>query len=177
MAMILLACPRPLLAFLGLMTLAACASSPRDLELAGLDLSSPAVIARLTQGLDQKDRAAFATYALLHWPESKAYCGRPMFADGARPATVGEAIERTRAFESALASKRAAERAPLPAFEQQAAYKKELVDEFDRLTLERDMLETSAIGAAERERQMKAIDRELAANRAARDKLLGVPAI
>lgn len=165
-------CMRRWLALAGSALLAGCWNTPRDLALAGLDLGSPAVIAQLSKDLPQKERAAFATYALLHWPESKAYCGRPMFSGGGRPATVGEAVDRTLEFESSLARKRAAEKEAPSVFEQRARHKQNLVDEFDRLTIERDKLTSEPRISAESKQRIEALDKEMEANRAARNRLV-----
>lgn len=161
----------------GTMVLAGCAGAPRDLALAGLDLNDPTVVALASEGLPQKERAAFAVYALLHWPKSKAYCGRPMFSGSAQPATVGEAIASTMAFDAALARKRAAEGAAPSLFEQRSAQKKRLVDAFEDLTLQREMLASAPMSQAAREARMREIERELAENRVAREQLGDVPAL
>lgn len=158
--------------------LASCSAAPRDIALAGLDLGEPAVIAQISKDLPQRERAAFATYALLHWPESKAYCGRPMFKGADQPLTVGEAVDKTMHFETALARKRIEEKKQAPSiFERQAQEKKRLVDEFDQLTLERDMLASAAIPASEKDRRTRELDRKLAENRKARESLAAVPAL
>lgn len=164
------------LALAGSIALAGCAAAPRDIVLAGLDLNSPAVIAQASEGLPQQQRAALATFALLHWPESKAYCGRPVFKGAQQPRTIGEAIDKTLEFETALANKRIEETRPASGFERQAQHKQRLVDEFDLLTIERDMLVSAELPAAERERRARELDRKLADNRKARDKLAAVPA-
>lgn len=162
---------RCLLVLAGSLALAGCAAAPRDIALAGLDLSSPAVIAQVSEGLPQKQRAALATFALLHWPESKAYCGRPVFKGAGQPNTVGEAIDKTIEFETALMRKRIEEKMPPSIFEQQTQYRRQLIDEFDQLTLERDMLTSRAMPAAEKESRIQEINRKLAENRETRDRL------
>ena len=159
------------------LALAGCASAPRDIALAGLDLSNPAVIAQVSEGLPQKQRAALATFALLHWPESKAYCGRPVFKGAGQPNTVGEAIDKTIEFENALVRKRIEEKLPPSPFEQQLQYKRQLIDEFDLLTLERDMVASTDMPAAEKERRVQELNRKLAENRETRDRLSESPAI
>lgn len=154
--------------------LAACATPARERPLGELDLGDPAVLRQLGGELTQRERGALATYALLHWPKSTAYCGQPVF-QGPQPRTIGEAVAKTIAFEDALAAKRAAEKAPPSALEQRLEEERRLVDSFDRLTLERDMLETSPLPTNERDRRLAALDRELDANRQARRRLGAMP--
>lgn len=156
--------------------LAGCAEAPRDMLLAGLDLNDPAVVARLGQELPQRERAALATFALLHWPGSKAYCGQQMFKGAAPPSTIGEAIDRTIEFDDALARKRIEEK-QTTTFEQQARRKQQLVNEFDRLTLERDMLLSAGASSADDDGRLRELERQLAANRAARNEMTAVPAL
>lgn len=148
--------------------LGACASpEPRDALLAGKDLTNARVISALSNGLNPEDRAAFATYALIHWPGARAFCGRPMFSK-AVPATVGDAIAETTAFEDALNRKREEEKRPRSFFEQKAIDEKRLVDVFDQLTLDRDKLAGSDLPADEMAKRLKELDRKLDENRAAR---------
>lgn len=165
------------LALAGSIMLAGCAAAPRDVALAGLDLNDPAVIARVGQGLPQNQRAALATFALLHWPESKAYCGRPVFKGAAQPSTIGEAIDKTLEFETALARKRSEEKQAASAFEQRAHRKQGLVNEFEQMMIEREMLASAALSPAERSHRIRELDRQLADNRKARDRLAAVPAV
>lgn len=126
-----------IIAFLALAT-AGCAPGVQEVPLAGLDLADPATLARLQAELPLNDRAPFATYALLHWPKSKFYCGEPI--GGTRPpaATIGEAIDQTRAYESALQSAQA--RASAADTSATREREKALIDRIDRLVFERDRL-------------------------------------
>lgn len=155
-------------------TLSACAVAPRDERVASLDLSDTKVLARLGKSLSVRERGALATYALLHWPGSKAFCGQPVFS-GAQPQTIGEAIDKTLQFEGDLAAKRAAERAPLSPVEQRAAEERALIDEFDQLTLDHDMLITSDLPPKELASKLREIDRKMEANRIARRDLAARP--
>lgn len=166
---------RRLLVLTGSLALAGCTAAPRDLALAGLDLSNPAVIARVSKDLPQKQRAALATFALLHWPESRAYCGRPMFKGADQPDTVGEAIDKTIEFETSLARKRVEEKRPPSIFEQQAQYQRELVHEFEELTLEREMLNSTDLPAEDKRSRLQELDRRLANNRETRNRLTVAP--
>lgn len=159
---------RQMLCFALCAALAACAmGTQRDVALAGHDLNDPRVVATLGAGLTTSERAAFATYALLHWPNSKSFCGQPTFSK--KPAaTVGEAIEETVGFERALERKRLAER-DIPNFwEQRAIDEQRLVDAFDQLTLDRDMVASSDLPQRSKEARLSDIDRKLDQNRAAR---------
>lgn len=166
-----------LLALTGSLVLAGCAAAPRDLTLDGLDLNSPAVIAQVSAGLPQNQRAAFATFALFHWPESKAYCGRSMFKGALQPDTVGEAIDKTMEFETALARKRTEEKRAGSGFEQLVARKQRLVNEFEQMMIEREMLASAGLSPEVRDRRAGELERRLADNREARDKLAAVPAV
>lgn len=157
--------------------LAACAAAPRDIALAGLDLNNPSVIAQVSEGLPRKQRAALATYALLHWPQSKAYCGRPVFKGAAEPRTVGEAIDKTIEFDTALARKRIEEQRPPSIFERRARDHQRLVDEFEELTLEREMLATEELPPVEKQKRLEELDRKLADNRAVRNRSAAEPAL
>lgn len=154
--------------------LTACTTAPRDERIADLDLADSQVISRLGEHLSVRERGALATYALLHWPGSKAFCGQPVFR-GPQPQTVGEAIEKTLEFEDDLASKRAAERAPRSPIEQREWEERTLIDEFDQLTLDRDMLTTSELPKAELTKRLKEIDRKMEENRRARRELAAKP--
>lgn len=144
--------------------LASCSPPPREASLAGLDLNDPGTLRTLSRDLSGPDRAALATYALLHWPGSKSFCGRPAFARVRPPATVGEAIGMTLAFDGELAAKRRAERRPGDRFAERADRERRLVDEFDQLTLERDMVEAGAMNEPTRSRRLRELDARLAAN-------------
>ena len=89
---------------------AGCAPSTRDTPLADLDLADGVTLAALQGALPPNDRALLGTYALLHWPKSRFYCGQPIGGRGPEPSTVGEAIDRTRTYEDALERTRAEER-------------------------------------------------------------------
>lgn len=160
----------------GAVALGGCAVSPREVALSGQNLNDPRTLASLTNDLPQDQRAAFATYALLHWPGSKSYCGQPVFGKDRLPATVGEAIDQTIGFERALEQKRLAEKTPGSFFEQKAIEEKHLIDAFDQLTLDRDMLASKAMPGAEKARKMEAINEQMEANRVARRELAAMMA-
>ena len=119
-------------------SLTGCAASPVDTPIGNVDLADGKVLAALQAALPLDDRAAFGTYALLHWPKSKYYCGKPIGGRRAVARTVGEAIEQTRAYEAEFAAAQAltAKNAiAAPNGEEQ-----QLINRMERLVLERDML-------------------------------------
>ena len=78
--------------------LAACGSAQnvRQIPIANLDLSNMKVVTDIQSQLPTAQRPALATYALLHWPGSKAFCGHRLSdKSGHEPSTVGEAIDLT----------------------------------------------------------------------------------
>ena len=118
---------------------AGCAPSARDLSLAGLDLANGATLALLQKQLPQNDRAALGTYALLHWPKSKFYCGEAIGGSRALAAAVGQAIDQTRAYEANLQLAQAKVQSGAVELGGQTA-DKQLVTRIEQLVYERDML-------------------------------------
>lgn len=118
--------------------LSACAQSARDISIAGLDLADGETLGALQKALPVDDRAALGTYALLHWPKSKFYCGQPIGGRVATADTVGEAIALTKAYEAELA--KAASQSPSKVVMAADAREGELIQKMERLVLERDML-------------------------------------
>ena len=167
--------PRACLVLAGICLLAACGTPPREVRLAGLDLGQPAVLANLKQGLAPDERAALISYAIFHWPGSKNYCGRPVFAQAVEPTTIGEAIDRTIAFETALTRKQMAEAQPASLVASRAQRNQQLVDRFEELTLSRSMLLARPGARAERARELRAIQRQLESVRRERTKLGNLP--
>lgn len=163
--------PRAYLALAGMCLLAACGTPPREVKLAGLDLGESAVLEKLRVGLAPGEGAALITYAAFHWPGSKNYCGRPIFAQVVEPKTVGEAIDRTIAFETALARKRMAETEPASLADRRAQRDQQLIDRFEELTLSRSMVLTRVERQAERASDLEAIERELETVRRERARL------
>lgn len=118
--------------------LAGCAPSVSDTALAGLNLADGATLAALQAALPQDDRAALGTYALLHWPKSRFYCGKPVGGRSPEAATVGEAIALTRTYERELELARRAV-VVTPGMARQTK-ERALITRIDHLVLERDML-------------------------------------
>ena len=147
---------------MGVLTLAlsGCAPSVRDVDLSGLDLADGKTLASLQDALPQDDRAALGTYALLHWPKSRFYCGEPIEGRSSIAATVGEAIAQTRAYERRLALARARTDAPVAQTSRNEEI--DLVNRMERLVLERDMLRSRMGPAAETAPEGITINRNLA---------------
>lgn len=148
----------------------ACAQPVRDRSLADLDLADRATLESLQAALPLDDRGALGTYALLHWPKSRFYCGRP--ADpSSRPAqTVGEAIEQTRLYEAQY--RLAVAKTPVSAKrDDRASRDRDLVFQIEQLVTERDMLRSrktseATTRTAEIDNQISKLRVELGALRA-----------
>lgn len=138
--------------------LGGCAPAVRDRNLAGLDLADGETLAALQAALAPDDRGALGTYALLHWPKSKFYCGRPISGRGSMPTTIGEAIDQTRAYEARLAAQ-TQERTAVAMTAQMR--EKSLIDRMEQLVLERDKLYGQLGPAADRTPQGAAIKNRL----------------
>lgn len=144
-------------------SLGACAPGVRDIAIAELDLADGKTLAELQQALPPDDRAALGTYALLHWPRSKFYCGQPIGGQGGVAATVGEAIDQTRAYEASLALAEAATRTNAALADR--AEETGLITRIEQLVLERDMLFGQLGPAARSNPRMLQIENDLAALR------------
>lgn len=141
---------RAIVAAPAMAVLAACNAPTSDMPLAGLDLNDARVVSEIARQLPDGERAAFTTYALLHWPGSKNYCGRPAWQADRAADTVGEAVARTLRFEADLARTRQASQAgPASSGERLREKRTALTDQIEQLVLERDALYTR-LGAAAR---------------------------
>lgn len=118
--------------------LGACTPAVGDVTLAGLDLADGKTLAALQEALPPDDRAALGTYALLHWPKSKFFCGKPIGGSAATAQTVGEAIAQTKAYEAALALAQA--KAPTTATLTPRAEETALITRMEQFVFERDTL-------------------------------------
>lgn len=163
-----------LLALFAALATAGCATPPRDRALAGLDLADPKIISELQDGLVARERAALATYALLHWEGSKAYCGQPMFR-GPQPTTIGQAIDKTIKFENDLAAKRAAENRPGSALEQRVEEHRRLIDRFEEMSLELTQLQDSSVPPKRKAAEIAKLREAMAENRRERATLENSP--
>lgn len=150
-----------------------CSAAVHDRPLATLDLGDAAVVASLQNRLPPDDRAAFATYALLHWPKSKFYCGKPIGGQTGQARTVGDAIAVTRAYESALASAQKVS-PPTPAMSRQRR-ERALVTQIDDLVRQRDDLYVRDGAQARNSAGAARIEERLAALRTALDELRSAP--
>lgn len=163
--------PRARLPLAVIYILAACSASPRDVKLAGLDLGQPALLAELKEDLAPEEGAALTLYATFHWPGSKSYCGRPAFAQAVEPETIGDAIDRTIAFEAGLTRKRLAESQPASPESLHAQRDQQLIDRFEELALRRSVLLSRVHSQAARTGELSSIDRELESLRHERARL------
>lgn len=140
--------------------LAGCSASPRDISIEGVNLADGATLAALQNAVPQDDRAALGTYALLHWPKSRFYCGKPIGGTNAEVTTVGEAIALTRAYEAALVrAQQRQEQTPAIALQTE---ERALITQIDELVLKRDRLRTDAVSRASGTTRVAEITRQLA---------------
>ncbi|MGX7953809.1 hypothetical protein ACWPM1_14755 [Tsuneonella sp. HG249] len=137
---------------------AGCGLDVRERALADIDLSDQSAVAAIGRQLPAREQTAFLTYALVHWPGSKSFCGKPMKVAGLAPATVGEAIAETIAFEAKLAVTRREATRPLAGVARAVERNRMLLDRYEELLLRRQMLATgdtpgrdAALGALDRE--------------------------
>lgn len=144
----------------------ACAADGRATALQGLDLGDRATLRAIQEQIPRDQRGALATYALLHWPQSKFYCGRPVGPSGTVPRTVGDAIDMTLAFESDRERALAATRAPANAFDRLVERKQETITRIETLVLQRDMVRAKLGPSAASSAEYRAIAAKLETARA-----------
>lgn len=117
-----------------LCSLAGCASDPKTMKLAEVDLDDPNAIQEIRVRLDVPDRQAFNDFVFRHYTASAHFCGRALIRrDGKPPETVGEAITLTlirQAKERQDTSKAARPKTP----------RERARERWDDLISERDML-------------------------------------
>lgn len=154
---------RMMLSLASAAAVAGCAPAPRDIAIAGLDLGNPAVLTRLQQQLPLDDRGTLGTYALLHWPQSKFFCGEPIGGQQPQARTVGEAIDQTRAYDLALANKQAPVATDRGA--ERRAQEAAVINRLEQALLERDMRKGSGPTDRAAERNIEALRAELTALR------------
>lgn len=153
--------------------LAGCSTPPRDISIKGLNLADGTTLAALQNAVSQDDRAALGTYALLHWPKSKFYCGKPIGGSNAEVNTVGEAIALTRAYETALLLAKH-EQAQTPAVARQVE-ERAVITQIDELVLKRDLLRTRVGPKANETAGAAEINRQLARLRLRLDQMRSAP--
>jgi hypothetical protein len=136
-----------------------CSPEVKDIELKELDLTDMETVQDIRARLDKAEGAAFANYVAKHYVRSAAFCGRPLVTpDGQPPATVGEAIDLTKARDAQ--DRQALEEAARPRHPREVAKQ-----EWDELISERDtiidaqsrLLEVSGRGA-QRSTEWKALE-------------------
>lgn len=142
--------------------LVGCASDPKSVHLADVDLSDMTTVQEIRSQLNAQEGAAFANYLVKHRRTSSSFCGRILIGPkGKPPATIGEAIEFTLAKDAE--DRRAAEMAiklrPFWELEQQW---KQLGDRRDMLVDMQSMLRAQHGAAAVRLSQWNSIEASLA---------------
>lgn len=147
-----------------------CNQDVRSRPLATIDLSNLETVAAAGRKLPERERGALVTYALLHWPGSKSYCGSPIDQHQKAPSTVGEAIQVTFDFEKSLEATRQAALMKSPV-ELAAAQDQMLIDRLEALTLDRQRLALGAGDSSPERRRAAAIDREIEAVKRQRQEL------
>ena len=125
-------------------TFAGCSPDVRERPLVEVDLANSRAVAAIGRHLGVRERTAFTTYALVHWPGSKFYCGSPLRLSASPPRTVGEAIESTLRFEERLAARRSEERDEKTRSVRLEKQDRKLIDRYEALLLKRQMLATAA---------------------------------
>lgn len=76
--------------------LAGCASDPKSVRLADVDLTDMSTVRDIRAGLGPKEGIAFANYVVKHVSTSSNFCGHVLLGpQGKPPSTIGEAIEFT----------------------------------------------------------------------------------
>lgn len=162
---------RAIVAVSAVIWVASCSVPVADLPLAGLDLNDARTVGKIARQLPDGQRRAFTTYALLHWPGSKNYCGNPIGPSRQAASTVGEAVAQTQRFEAELAKTRlAAQAGPASQVARLRERRTLLTDQIEELVLKRDAL-YGRLGASARtspeSKQVEQKIQELQAQRAA----------
>jgi hypothetical protein len=142
--------------------IAACNAPVDDVSLAGLDLNDTRLVTKIARQLPDREGAAFTTYALVHWPASKNYCGRPIGESGRTAKTVGEAVAQTLKFEADLERTRQAARAgPASQVESLREQRTLLTDQIEQLVLKRDVLYARLGGEAQATPEAKLLEKKM----------------
>jgi hypothetical protein len=102
--------------------LSACGQDARSVRLGDVDLTKSATVRDVRERLSPADRPAFAIYVTRHLVYGAGFCGQRLTdTEGREPATVGEAIDQTRAREVVIAAAARQERRTLTPAEQASA--------------------------------------------------------
>lgn len=153
---------RAIVAASAMITAASCNAPVSDTPLAGLDLNDARVVGRIARQLPDRESLAFTTYALVHWPGSKTYCGRPIAQSERVAGTVGEAVSQTLEFEAALEKTRQASRAePTSRLERAREQRTLLTDKIEQLVRKRDVLYARLGESARTSPEAKQLEQEM----------------
>jgi hypothetical protein len=153
---------RAIMAAAVMAAIASCSAPIGDMPLTGLDLNDSRVVRKIARQLPDRERTAFTTYALLHWPDSKNYCGRPIGQSGRVASTVGEAVAQTLRFEADLEATRQASRAgPASRMDSLRERRTLLTDQIEQLVLKRDVLYARLGAEAPASREAKLLGQEM----------------
>ena len=140
-------------------------------RLGDVDLTKSAMVRDVRNRLAPEDRPAFAIYVTRHLVYGAGFCGQRLTdTEGREPATVGEAIDQTRARELVIAAAARQERRVLSPAEQARTTRQSLIERNDQLMSRQALLSATQGPAAEGSAEWKAIADELNANRASLSK-------
>jgi hypothetical protein len=153
---------RAIITVLAMAAIASCGAPVTDTPLAGLDLNDARVVSKIARQLPDRERMAFTTYALLHWPGSKNYCGRPIGQSDRMANTVGEAVMQTLKFEADLTRTRlAAQAGPASQIDRLREQRTLLTDQIEALVLRRDVLRADLGAAVRMSSEAKRLEEEM----------------
>ncbi|MBN9507136.1 MAG: hypothetical protein J0I69_14060 [Altererythrobacter sp.] len=153
---------RAIVAASAMIWVAACSAPAADMPLAGLDLNDARVVGKIARQLPDGQRRAFTTYALVHWPGSKNYCGNPIGLSRQTARTVGEAVAQTLRFEAELAKTRlAAQAGPTSQVDRLRERQMLLTDQIEELVRKRDALYGQLGAAAATAPESKQIEQKM----------------
>jgi hypothetical protein len=151
--------------------LSACGQDARSVRLGDVDLTKSATVRDVRERLSPADRPAFAIYVTRHLVYGAGFCGQRLTdTEGREPATVGEAIDQTRAREVVIAAAARQERRTLTPAEQTRSTRQALIERNDQLISRQALLSATKGPAAERSAEWQTITDELSANRASLSK-------
>lgn len=153
---------RAIISLLAIAALASCEAPVGDMPLTDLDLNDSRVVSQIARRLPERERVAFTTYALLHWPGSKNYCGRPIGHLGRAATTVGQAVTQTLKAEADL-DKVLKELHAGPSSEIETMRERQalLTDQIEELVQKRDILYASLGAAAQTSDDAKLLEEQM----------------
>ncbi len=142
--------------------IASCVAPVGDTPLAGLDLNDSRVVSKIARQLPDDERVAFTTYAVLHWPGSKNYCGRPIGQSHGSATTVGQAVTQTLQSEADMAKAlQELNKGPPSEIEGMLEQQALLTDRIEGLVQKRDMLYVRLGAAARTSADARLLEREM----------------